>query len=120
VQIIVNGSAGILDIYTPYQPFYGEALYTLICHLPGLHLPVDKAYYYCGDLDVMPNGWPLQRMRSMRKEEAETRSRGRFSLWEEKEEEETNVVINNSRQDWGSFLNSLIYIIIIFFKYSIK
>jgi hypothetical protein len=26
----------------------------------------------------MPNGWPLQIMRSMRKEEAETRSRGRI------------------------------------------
>jgi hypothetical protein len=26
----------------------------------------------------MPNGWPLQRMRSMRKEEAETRSRARI------------------------------------------
>jgi hypothetical protein len=25
----------------------------------------------------MPNGWPLQRMRSIRKEETETRSRGR-------------------------------------------
>jgi hypothetical protein len=24
----------------------------------------------------MPNGWPLQRMRSMRKEKAETRSMG--------------------------------------------
>jgi hypothetical protein len=26
----------------------------------------------------MPKGWPLQRMRSMRKMEAETRSRGRI------------------------------------------
>jgi hypothetical protein len=26
----------------------------------------------------MPKGWPLQRMRSMRKEEVETRSRGRI------------------------------------------
>jgi hypothetical protein len=34
--------------------------------------------YYCSGIDVMPNGWPLQRMRSMRKEEAETRSRGRI------------------------------------------
>jgi hypothetical protein len=33
---------------------------------------------YCGGINVMPNGWPLQRIRSMRKEEAETRSRGRI------------------------------------------
>jgi hypothetical protein len=26
----------------------------------------------------MPNGWPLQRMRSIRKKETETRSRGRI------------------------------------------
>jgi hypothetical protein len=33
---------------------------------------------YCGDIDVMPKGWPLQRIRSMRKMEAETRSRSRI------------------------------------------
>jgi hypothetical protein len=41
----------------------------------------------------MPNGWPLQRMRSMRKEEAETRSKGAGSRCEKRKKERKRTLL---------------------------
>lgn len=45
----------------------------------------------------MPNGWPLQRMRLMRKEDAETRSKGQILAVRRERREERNVVDHDSR-----------------------
>jgi hypothetical protein len=45
----------------------------------------------------MPNDWPLQRMRLMRKEETETRSKRGRPLLRRERRSETNVVVDDSR-----------------------
>ena len=52
---------------------------------------------YCGGIDVMPDGWPLQRMRSMRKEEVETRSKGQNLAVRRERRKQTNVIVDDSR-----------------------
>jgi hypothetical protein len=55
---------------------------------------------YCGGIYMMPKGWPPQRMRSMRKMEAETRSRGRIlSVKRMKEKKGTLLLLTVARTE---------------------